>query len=140
MLPEGFPLTDNGGVFEEHNVQTYLLKPRPVVENLELQEDPGHPVVTANHRFGFRRPKHAWVLLEKLHRLLNPVEELTGPQDLPGNGRLVSAQRRITFLLCIQLCDHIYVSSIVFEDTPVFVINTKIGYIQSDFFQVKDLN
>lgn len=122
------------------NVQTYLLKPRPVVENLKLQEYLGHPVVVTDHGSGFRRPQHAWVLLEKLHRLLNPVEELTGPQNLPGNGRLVSGQRRITLLLCIQLCNHINVSPIVFEDTPVFVINTKIGYIQSDFFKVKYLN
>lgn len=116
------------------NVQTYLLKPRPVVENLKLQEHLDHPVVVTDHGFGFRCLKHSWVLLEKLHWLLNPVEELTGPQNLPSDGRLVSGQWRITLLLCIQLCNHINVSPIVFEDTPVFVINTKIGYIQSDFF------
>lgn len=117
------------------NVQTYLLKPRPVVENLKLQQYLGHPVVVTDHGSGFRRPKHARVLLEKLHWLLNPVEELAGPQNLPSNGRLVSGHWRVTLLLCIQLCNHIDVSSIVFEDILVFVINTKIGYIQSEFLK-----
>ena len=116
------------------HAETHLLKPCPVVENLKLQEDLGHPVVTANHRLGFRRLEHRRVLLEKLHWLLNPVEELSGPQNLPSNGRLVSSQRRIVFLLRIQLRDHINVSPVVFKDTPVFVINSKIRYIQSDFF------
>lgn len=115
------------------NVQTYLLKPRPVVENLKLQEYLGHPVVFTDHGSGFRRQKHAGVLLEKLHGLLNPMEELAGPQNLPSNGRLVSGQWRIPLLLRIQLRNHINISPIVFEDTPVFVINTKIGYIQSEF-------
>lgn len=117
------------------DVETHLLKPRPVVENLKLQEDPSQPVVTSNHGFGFRRLQHMWMLLEKLHWLLDPVEELAGPQNLPSDGRLVSGQRRVTFLLCIQLCDHVNVRPIVFKDTPVFVISTKIGYVQSDFFE-----
>ena len=105
-----------------------------MVENLKLQEDLGHPVVTANHWLRFRSPEHGWVLLEKLHRLLNPVEELPGPQNLPSNGRLVSSQRWVVFLLCIQLRDHINVSPVVFKDTLVFVINTKIRYVQSVIF------
>ena len=105
-----------------------------MVENLKLQEDLGHPVVTANHWLRFRSPEHGWVLLEKLHRLLNPVEELPGPQNLPSNGRLVSSQRWVVFLLCIQLRDHINVSPVVFKDTLVLVINTKIRYVQSVIF------
>lgn len=133
---KGFPMALTMETsLKSKNAETHLLKPCPVVENFKLQEDLGHPVVTANHRLGFCCLEHSRVLLEKLHGLLNPVEELAGPQNLPSNGRLVSSQRRITSLLCIQLRDHIDVSPIVFKDTLVFVIDTKIRYIQSDFFK-----
>lgn len=108
------------------------MKPRPVIENLKLQEDPGHPVVTANDGLGFGRPQHSWVLLEELHGLLDSVEKLTSPQDFPSNGRLVSSQRRITFLLHIQLRNHINVSPIVLKDQSVFIINTEIRDAQPD--------
>lgn len=134
MLVEGFPLIWRWRSLKNINVETHLLEPRPVVKNLKLQEDLGHLVVTSDHRSGFRRPQHGRVLLEKLHRLLNSVEELTGPQDLPSDGGLVAGQWGVAFLLRIQLWDHINVSPIVFKDTPIFVINTKIGYIQSVFF------
>lgn len=97
-------------------VKTHLLKPGPVVENLKFQEGLGHPIVPANHRLGFSCLQHSWVLLEKLHWLLNPVEELPGPQNLPSNGRLISSQRRVAFLLGIQLGDHINVSPEVHKD------------------------
>lgn len=131
---EGFPLIWRWRSLKNINVETHLLEPCPVVKNLKLQENLGHLVVTSDHRSGFRRPQHGRVLLEKLHWLLNSVEELTGPQDLPSDGGLVAGQRGVAFLLRIQLWDHINVSPIVFKDTPIFVINTEIGYIQSGFF------
>lgn len=103
-----------------------------MVEDLKLQEDLGYPVVTPDHRLGLCSPQHKGVLLEELHRLLQPMEELPGPQDLPSYGRLVPSQGRIIFLSCIQLRNHVDVRTKILKNYLVFFLDTKVRYIQSN--------
>lgn len=104
-----------------------------MVEDLKLQEDLAYPVVIADHWLGLLSPQHKGLLLEEFHWLLQSMEELPGPQDLPSNGRLVPSQRRIIFLFRIQLRNQIDLSPKILKNYLVFFINTKVRYIQPDW-------
>lgn len=104
-----------------------------MVEDLKLQEDLAYPVVIADHWLGLLSPQHKGLLLEEFHWLLQPMEELPGPQDLPSNGRLVPSQRRIIFLFRIQLRNQVDLCPKILKNYLVFFINTKVRYIQPDW-------
>lgn len=132
MLEEGSLCLDTRDHLRSTHPGIHLLKPRPVVEDLKLQEDLAYPVVIPYHWLGLLSPQHKGLLLEELHWLLQPMEQLPGPQDLPSNWRLVPSQRRIIFLFRIQLRNQVNLSPKILKNYLVFFLNTKVRYIQSD--------
>lgn len=133
MLGEGSLCLDTRDHLRSTHPGLHLLKPGPVVEDLKLQEDLAYPVVIADHWLGLFSPQHKGLLLEEFHWLLQPLEQLPGPQDLPSDGRLVPSQRRIIFLFRIQLRNQVNLSPKILKNDLVFFLNTKVRYIQSDW-------
>lgn len=69
--------------------------------------------------------------LESLHGLLDPMEQVTCPQDLASYWRQITSQWRVLLVPSVDLTDGFYVMAIVLKYFLILFINAKIRDLQS---------